>query len=106
MSNLQAETKHHERDVQLNRRVPSLVFSGGAVTVPLAHCGHLNWEALKHTKYPRSRGRITPLTEGLFWHPVTSGSTPECLQDSGLHESAPILSCGHHEGLDPLGEAH
>lgn len=106
MGNLQAETRHHEWDVQLNGRVPSLVLSGSAITGPLANCGHLSWGALKHTEYPRSRGWSTPLTEGLFWHPVTSGSTPECLQDSGLPESAPILSCRHHEGLDPLGETH
>lgn len=54
----------------------------------------------------RSRDQGTPLAEGLFQSPVTSGIIAEGLQDSGLHGSVPLLSCRYHGGLDALGKAH
>lgn len=56
MSNLQAESKHHERDVQLNGRVPSLVLYGGAITGPLAHCGAPELGSPQTYKIPQEQG--------------------------------------------------
>lgn len=57
---------------------PQLVtFS--AATVPLTQCGHLGCRALRCMKHLRSGNWGTPLAEGLFQYPMTSGITPEGL---------------------------